>query len=249
MKRVQKNGLVWYESEGLNELGVRHGFFTRLGGVSKQPFDSLNVKYDIDDSTESVRKNRARILDVLDTDTLRFAKLKHGAEFSNVSGSDSHGVKDVEAVDGLITDQKNIAIGLSVADCLPIIVSDGKLLGIIHAGWRGTVAGITSNVVKGLINKGFNLETAVAATGPCICSEHFEVRDEAAEQLRKLAGERLSSDPYHADLESLNKKQLRDSGISQIDNLSICSYESDEFYSHRRDHGKTGRNMSVALLQ
>ncbi len=244
MKRIEQNGLVWYESEALNELGIRHGFFTRVGGVSEPPFDSLNVKYEIEDSEENVRENRKRILDSMSTDKLAFAKLAHSADFASVNVG-----TDFEAVDGLITDQKGLALGLSVADCLPIIVSDGKQLGIIHAGWRGTVAGITTNVVSGLINGGLDLENTVAVNGPCICKQHFEVNDEAAQKLRELAGENTNDPtPYHADLLRLNIRQLNDCGISQIDSLNICSFESDEFYSFRRGSGKTGRNMAIALL-
>jgi YfiH family protein len=242
----QKNGLKWYESESLSQLGVKHGFFTSIGGASPAPFDSLNVKFDIDDLDSNVASNRQKILSIFGVDKVRFAPLVHSADISVVANDSPD---TIEGVDGLVTKQKNVAIALSVADCLPIIISDGEVLSVIHAGWRGSVKGITNKSVEKMVSIGFKSENAVAVLGPCICQNHFEVRGNAARLLRATSGlDTIGSETYHADLAAINRKQLSYAGITTVESLDICSYESDEFYSYRADNGKTGRNMAIALL-
>ena len=247
MKLVKQNGLGWYESEGLSKLGVKHGFFTSMGGASKSELSSLNVKHDIGDETGNVETNRLKIKNQLGVKELKFAKLVHSDDFKEITETDSKN-SDIENVDSLITSNLGIAIGLSVADCLPIIIGDGKLLAIIHAGWRGTVVGITSKVTAELVKRGLNTKKAVATFGPCICRKHFEVKDEAAQKLRQLAGLKPETSPYFADLRALNIKQVQQNGIKNIDSLDACSFESSEWFSYRRDHGKTGRNMAAAVI-
>lgn len=246
MIRRAKDSIIWYESELLKKLSVKHGFFASKGGVSSGAFESLNVKTGIGDNEENVTNNRELIKNTLDYKAIVFSNhLPHETELvwtDGDTGSDP-------AVDALATDTKKLAIGLSTADCLPIIISDGNVLSVIHAGWRGTVAGIVEKTIDKLVaNHGLNVSATVAACGPCICKDHFIVRDRAAQQLRSLAGESASGAEYKADLIALNVDQLERSGIKQIDKLGICSYESDEFYSFRQSNGKTGRNMTAALL-
>jgi YfiH family protein len=136
-----------------------------------------------------------------------------------------------------------------VADCLPVIISDGNLVTVIHAGWKGTLAGIVEKTVINLVqNHRLNVDTAVAALGPCICTDHLEVEGEAAMKFRTLVGLEVSDNKYNVDLVKLNSMQLVKNGVKNIDNLGICAYESEEFFSYRRDHGNTGRNMAIALL-
>lgn len=243
----QKNGLKWYESESLSQMGVKHGFFTRLGGVSQRPYDSLNVKFDIDDVADNVELNRQKVFSILGVKQIRFAPLVHG---SNISIVTNDSADTIEGVDGLIATQAGLAIALSVADCLPIIISDGEILSVVHAGWRGTVKKITSKAIARMVLLGLKPEKTTAVLGPCICHKHFEVRNDAAKQLKAASGEGdlPTGETYHADLVAINRQQLEDAGISTIESLDICSYESDEFYSYRADNGKTGRNMAIALL-
>ncbi len=245
----QKNGLKWYESENLNELGVKHGFFTSLGGVSSAPFDSLNVVHGLGDPAESVNANRERILKVINAEELHFARLVHGVDIEIVSRSSKTGVAEIAGVDSLVATDKQVALGLSTADCLPIIISDGELVSVVHAGWRGTVDEIVVKTVKIMLNLGLNLDNSVAALGPYICQKHFEVRDEAARLLRAASRvDEKPNEPFYADLAMINEIQLQKTGIDVIEKLNICSFESEEFYSFREQNGKTGRNMTAALL-
>jgi len=237
---------MWYKSELLNGLGVKHGFFTNHGGVSVDEFVSLNVKDGIGDSRKNISNNRKLIADALGVKEMIFTNhLPH----ENVCKWYDEATNDDPAVDALATSSKGLAIGLSVADCLPIIISDGRIVSVIHAGWRGTVAHIAEKTITMLVEKhAFDLDNAIAACGPCICPEHFEVGGKVAQQLSDLAGEVLKNEKYKADILALNVKQLKNAGVKNIDTLGICSYESDDFYSFRQSDGKTGRNMAIALL-
>jgi len=246
MKRIENDGLVWYESEELTNLGVKHGFFTRYGGVSANEFESLNVKLGIGDEENKVLQNRELIKNTLQTKVIAFSNhLPHKSDMQWIEEP----LANDPVTDALATSVSGLAIGLSVADCLPIIISDGKVAAIIHAGWRGTVARIVEKTIRILFKEhDLDLNNTVAACGPCICKDHFEVNGEAAQQLSELAGESLKGEAYNADILALNITQLKKSGINNIESLGICSYESDEFYSFRQSGGKTGRNMAIALL-
>ncbi|MBP9132301.1 laccase domain-containing protein [Candidatus Saccharibacteria bacterium] len=246
MIRTTLDGLVYYQSEKLLKLNVEHGFYTRFGGQSLAPFDSLNVKYEIGDDNESVASNRKKIMQTLGVDKQYFAKLTHGNEVKIVNNNLEQ--TEINNVDALITSESKLALGLSVADCLPIIISDGIILGIIHAGWRGTVLQIADKIVKRMLDMGLDENKAVAAFGPCICKNHFETEGEAAISLSNLAGDDYKGDKYFADLIELNKQQLVKNGITNFDILGQCSIESGDWFSYRQSNGKTGRNMAVAVI-
>jgi len=246
MIRKQKLEFTRYYSPELDNLGIKHGFYTRACGVSKQPFDGLNVKYGIGDDDVSVTTNRDLIKNDLGVDKLHFAKLVHKDESQIITQRFQE--TEIDDTDALITYEKQTALGLSVSDCLPIIVSDGKLLAVIHAGWRGTVARITDKTIKQMIELGLEVENTVAAIGPCICKQHFEVDGQAAEALARLAGDDYIGGKYHADLARLNIKQLNANGINNIDSLNQCSLESSDWFSYRQSSGKTGRNMAAAVI-
>ena len=246
MQRKEQYGLAWYESDSLNELGVSHAFFARSGGVSPAPFDSLNVKLYVGDTEQNVINNRQKILDSFSASNLVYSNnLPHK---NNYLWVETEQTQD-PAVDALATNQLNLAIGLGVADCLPVIISDGNIVTVIHAGWKGTLAGIVDKTVNDLVqNHEFNVEIAVAALGPCICTTHLEVEGEAAKDFREHNGQEVNGSKFNVDLVKLNSLQLANNGVKNIDNLGICAYESEEFFSYRRDHGNTGRNMAIALL-
>jgi YfiH family protein len=248
MKRHSKNNLVWYESESLSNLGVKHGFFTRYGGISSAPFDSLNIKMLEGENPENISQNRTKVLGQfgLKDEDLVFSMLVHGDELAWVDRLSS----DVNNFDALATAEPGMALGFGVADCLPIIISDGKIVSIIHAGWRGTASRIVQKTIATLIKKhGFDINKAVAALGPCICQEHFSIGLPASEILASLAGDALDQNSdYHVNLITLNKKQLQEYGITNIDVLNKCSFD-DEWFSYRRDNAKTGRNLAIALLK
>lgn len=241
--------MVWYESSLLNDLGVKHGIFTRFGGVSQPPFDSLNVKHDLGDQPENVENNRQKIASVLsyDNDKLTFSKLCHGSELRLISDGEAR-TSIVE--DGLATTESGLPLALSVADCLPIIISDGGVVAIVHAGWRGTVAEIARKTVEKLVKrKLLKPQNAVAFLGPCICSDHFSIGNPARQQLDQLSQKyHVEAVPNgHHNLAELNARQLQATGINQFEMIGQCSFEPD-WFSYRRDKQKTGRNMVVALL-
>lgn len=222
---------------------------TRLGGVSPEPFNSMNLGLSVNDDEQNVRKNRE----------LFFGRL--GIELSQVSrcyqvhGNDVLVVNEAvtnEKYDAQITNKPNVYLAVSVADCTPILIHDEKenAIAAIHAGWKGTVGKIVSNTLHKM-QKSFGTkgEDCKAFIGTCISYENFEVGDDVAkhfdDSMKRFDEQKLK---WFVDLKSANKQQLIDFGmLSQ--NIEISSYctvkNNDLFFSHRKEKGVTGRMMAV----
>jgi len=142
-----------------------------------------------------------------------------------------------------------------VADCVPVLLAsgDGRVVSAVHAGWRGVAAGVVSEAVQAMRRLGAS--DIVAAVGPCIGVNHFEVGQEVAEAFDS-AGLRpcVRRDGWpkpHIDLSSAVAWQLREAGVesSRIDRTDRCTFaHADEFFSHRRDHGRTGRQAALIAV-
>lgn len=222
---------------------------TRLGGISPEPFNSLNLGLSVNDDEKNVLKNRE----------LFFRSL--GVELSQVSRCyQVHGdavlVVDKpvtnEKYDAQITNKPNIYLAVSVADCTPILIHDTKnnAVAAIHAGWRGTVGKIVSNALQLMKeNYGTDGKDCKAFIGACISYENFEVGEEVAVHFDDLQKSFDSArQKWFVNLKEANKKQLLDFGL-RTENIEITSYctvtNNDTFFSHRKENGKTGRMMAV----
>lgn len=157
--------------------------------------------------------------------------------------------------DALITNQPNIAIALNFADCVPIILYDPvkKVIGISHAGWKGTAKQIAPKTVEKMVNEfNSNPKDIIAAIGPAIgkcCFEAGEyVLEELGKTIEKCPAEAISN--THADLKLINKLQLLAMGVEKIDLCEYCtSCQSELFFSYRREQGKTARHSAVIMLK
>lgn len=280
LKRCEnKSGLVWYESPLLSGVGVPHAFSTRLGGVSAEPFDTLNYQpADCDlshiDPTAELREPSTGEVD-------GYAQVRENVErLAAAMGQAAtpvrciwqvHGTNVVDSValltpvpkrspcivakaDGILTDRTNELVAIRVADCVPILLADdsGKVVAAVHAGWRGLVGGIVPNAVSKLAERSrSNRSTLIAAIGPCISVDHFEVGPEVAEAFMKadLAEAIVDRQPRpHVDLPLAISIQLQRVGLlpDRIDRTDRCSFRDEsEFFSHRRDHGRTGRMCAM----
>lgn len=254
MKRVKKGNLVYYQSSRLLDIGVSHGFFTRLGGVSAEPFNSLNVGMHVGDNPENVEQNRRIIYRELgiEEDQLVYAgKLGHGTDWTFDAAPGTY--NDVDVV---IATKNNKPLGLSVADCVPIIVAhrNPDFLAVIHAGWRGTVEQVTYKTLEMLTSR-FSVDpnSVVAAVGQAIGVDNYQVGTEVVGAASKLADAasvlHTNDDGSFFDLQKANLIQLRQAGLKEIDVLDIDTYTSPEFYSYRKEDGTTGRNGVFALMQ
>jgi len=259
-RQISGDGVVTYVSPLLREIGVPHAFSTRLGGVSAKPFDSLNLGNPngcaIQDPREHIRENYRRLKRAAGCDgrDLLWLHQVHGGVVVRVARGGGHD-NDAKA-DALVSDDAERVLSVRVADCVPVLLSgdDGRVVAAVHAGWRGVVAGVVSEAMKELVQtSGVEPGRVAAAIGPSIGFDAFEVGPEVLEEFERVFGAaapiRLRDDGKgHIDLHEAIRIQLRAAGVreSRIDTTNRCTYRHvDEFYSHRRDNGVSGRMAAI----
>ncbi len=232
-------------------IPFRHGFFTRLGGVSKKPFDSLNVTTRVGDSEKNVATNRRRALSALNLDVKNLAfidEMPHGDKILAVTEA-AKGL-DFNDYDAIMTNQADIVLGMSVADCAVIVITSEKdsVLGMAHSGWRGTYANIVPKLVEAMVEE-YGVEPAdlVAAIGPTVTVETYEVGKEVADNFDERYVEKRDGSLY-LNLPLAIEDQLVESGVRTVDNVNVDTINDERFYSFRRENGETGRFLVVATL-
>jgi YfiH family protein len=222
---------------------------TRHGGVSAPPFASLNLGINTDDSADNVNENRRRFFRDIGAETFGFSSSLqvHGTEVY-MATTDGR----VEGYDALITNQPGLLIGVTVADCVPILIYDRKnrAVAAIHAGWRGTVGGIVTCTLTTMKQQfGTTGENCYGYIGTCIDTASFEIGAEVADQfdpvyLRTNPGSQKTC----ADLKSANANLLRQFGVPPmqiaISPFSTVVHNAD-YFSYRAEHGQTGRMLAV----
>lgn len=235
----------------LDEHGFAHGFSLRTGGVSEGPFASLNLARTIGDDPEHVAENARRFARAVGVETLYEVSQVHGARVVEAGPRSEVMALRTEEADALIARASGQAVAVRTADCVPILIGDPRTgaVAAVHAGWRGVVARIVGATVAKLAADPRDL---VAAIGPHIRLERFEVGEEVAAALAEVAhGEdvvqRGAGNP-HVDLARTLRAQLHALGLTRVDDVGGCTHaEADRFFSHRRDRGVTGRHLSAIL--
>lgn len=240
---------------------VPHGFSTRHGGVSTGVFASLNfgnpgeLPADDRDPPANIAENFSRLFHAIGADGRRVIEVHqvHGAVVDLVTRLHPRRNGPDPKADAVVTDDPSVMLAIRTADCVPILFAseDGRIVATAHAGWRGVVAGVVPATVAAMAALG--AKGIVAAIGPCISGEAFEVGDEvAAEFERQFKPETLVvlRRPHwpkpHIDLKRAIFLQLAASGAVGAQVLPNCTFtEAHLFFSHRRENGKTGRMASV----
>jgi YfiH family protein len=251
---------AWLESTVLREAGFRHAFFTRCGGVSEPPWDTLNFAISVGDAPESVRRNLAIAATALGVEPRRLYMLSqvHGTA-SRVLRGDEDPDETVRSIgDITLSRAPHLACGVRSADCVPVLVADrssGAALAV-HSGWRGTVAGAATAGIAALRLLIEGEGDLVAAIGPHIASCCFEVGDDVARALAECssAGDaavlRQSGAKPRVDLRRIVRAQLEGARLAAdcIDDVRGCTVcEPARFHSYRRDGARSGRMLSAIV--
>ncbi|MGE8204163.1 peptidoglycan editing factor PgeF [Heyndrickxia sp. NPDC080065] len=244
------------------------GFTTKNGGNSINDYYSLNCGFHVGDELSDVQNNRQQLADKLNfsIDNWVGAEQTHGIQIEKINeihrgkGSLNYSSSFLHT-DGLYTDKKNILLTLCFADCVPLYFFAPKLnmIGIAHAGWKGTVNGIAKEMIEKWKDEKIPLTEIHVVIGPSICKECYIVDNHVISKVNKwidsttnLPYKEITAGQYQLDLRKLNYTVLVKSGISP-ENISITKYctscDHNEFFSHRRDSGKTGRMLSFIGLK
>lgn len=264
----QKKEKEFFIIENWNQINSRliAGFTTKLGGQSEEQFASLNFGFHVGDDQKSVQSNRKLLSKKLgfSLDHWIGAEQTHDTYIAKVDHADAgkgalEYSSSIQRTDGLYTGEEDILLTLCFADCVPLFfyASNHHIIGIAHAGWKGTVNGIAKEMVDKWNLEGINPEEINVVIGPSICKNCYIVDDRVIEQVNTWVEDdcpyqEISDGQYHLDLKKLNQMILLKAGV-KLENIELTNYctscDHQEFFSHRRDHGKTGRMLSFIGLK
>jgi YfiH family protein len=247
----------------LNEIAcIRHGFFSRNGGVSDGPYASLNCGYGSGDDPAKVTENRARAMTRLDLGggALVTAYQSHSTDVAVVE--EPWNREDAPRVDGLVTRQPRLALGILTADCAPVLMADAgaRVIGAAHAGWRGALNGILEAVIEAMVELGARRNSIVVGVGPTIGQRSYEVGPEfptpffeQAESNGDLFYLGRREGHFLFDLKGYVARRLGRAEVKRIQILpcDTCA-EDNRFFSYRRAclrrEKDYGRGLSVIYL-
>jgi len=240
---------------------LKHGFFTKIGGISKELFESLHIN---SNNTKEVLQNKKIISNHFDTEFLFLPKIIHS---SKVIILDSiHKItqfkNSIPEGDAVVTNMQNILIGITTADCVPILFADQnkKIIAATHAGWQGALGEVLKNTIQAMEKLGSNRDNIIAIIGPCIRQQSYEVavsfKNNFLEQDQhntKFFINSTKPNHYMFDLAGYVRKKLENSNILNINDVNLDTYtEADLFFSYRRACHKTngicGRQFSGIMI-
>jgi YfiH family protein len=235
---------------------VVHGFTTRHGGVSTGPLTSLNLARRGGETDAALDQNWARITAALGMPgaPVGLGSQTHGVTILDGDATTGAGRVELGEGDAIVLTKPGALIAVRVADCVPILLSAPGAVAAVHAGWRGTVAGIAERALAVLTERaGVPPDAVRAAIGPAIGPCCYEVGDEVVTALLAVAPEAIALRPGprrpHADLRAVNEALLRAAGVRQVEQVGPCTRCSPDHYSHRREGEATGRFAGVIGLR
>ena len=218
--------------------GARIWFFTRRGGVSEPPYDSLNVSVKVGDYRDAVTENLSRIENAMEGRKAAWVRQVAGDEVVRVEGAGFAG-----EADALITENRDLSLVVAVADCVPIALVADYEVGMVHSGWRGTLSGIAGKTVRSM-----NGSRVRAYIGPCIRGCCYEVSEELADEFANKFGEEVVEGCY-LSLPAAIRQDLVEAGVDEVHDLDLCTgCRPDLFYSHRKQGPHTGRSLAAVAM-
>lgn len=234
----ERDGVLWYADDGARDRGVVVAFTARTGGVSKPPYDTLNLAISVGDERADVAENRRRAAAAagVESDRLALALQVHAADVLDVGPGEAGFLGEA---DGLFAATPGPVLGILAADCAPVVLWGDRGVAIVHAGWRGLVAGI---VAKGAERVG---DVHAAWVGPAIHPCCYEVGPEVVEAF--AAAGLPVHDESHVDPGVAAGAALGRAGVERVAVSDVCTSCDTRFFSYRRD-GLTGRHGAFVSL-
>jgi YfiH family protein len=254
------NGISLYQFESFTQLPIEHAFFGRHGGVSLPPYDSLNQANTVGDPRENIFENRRRSFEAIQrpVESIYDVWQVHGTTVL-CSEAPRPLEEPHQKADAIFTQNPEVTLFMRFADCVPILLFDPltKTIGIIHAGWQGTVKQIVRVAIE-TIQQHYHVDpnNLVTGIGPSIGKCHYQVGAEVVDAVHKSFGKQADSllelrDGYpYFDLWEANKVLLHNAGVTNIQVAELCTAcNTREFFSHRAEKGNTGRFAAALYLK
>ncbi len=258
MQKQIRHGVAFYTFDTLNHThALVHGISTRHGGVSPAPFHTLNLGQSVGDDRANVAQNHQRLYNALGLDLHATIDARQAQADSVAIVEERHRGACIPNVDALLTRTPNLPLLLRFADCVPIVMFDPvrRAIGIVHAGWRGTVLKIATRAAQGMFDSfGTRPRDLIVGIAPSIGPCCYRIGDDVIAQVRTAfanADELLipQSDGIHFDLWQANAQQFRALGVEQIEMANLCTaHRTDDFYSWRAEKAMTGRFGAIIAL-
>lgn len=248
----QPDEVRYYTFETLDDLGLPHAIFTRAGGVSPAPWHSLNLGGTVGDELVRVAENRKRALACVGRTAASVYDVwqVHSADVV-VADAPRPAHTPHPKADAIITNTSGVTLLMRFADCVPILLFDParKAVGLAHAGWKGTLARVAAAAVQAMGEAfGTQPQDVRAAIGPSIAAHHYTVGAEVAALAKQTFGAAATgllpsqNGAVQFDLWAANRLVLEESGVRHIEIAGHCTVcRPQDWYSHRGEHGKTGR--------
>ena len=257
MNSIQHNGLCYLQFDSLN---VKHAVFTRHGGVSPEPWGSLNVGGTVGDDLARVRENRILSFQALGCapESIFDVWQVHSADVV-CAHAPRPTDESYRQADIILTDKPEVTLFMRFADCVPLLVHDPRngVIGVAHAGWMGTLRDVATATVSAMKkNYGSNPADIIAGIGPSIGPDHYEIGADVILQVMQKFGDESEqllkhhNRKIHFDLWTANRMLLEQAGVGQIEVSGVCTAcHTDDWFSHRAEKGRTGRFGVLISLQ
>ena len=239
---------------------IKHCFFSRKNGFSKGNYESLNCGLGSNDKKEDVLKNLNFVSKKIGCKNKMLITLNQIHSNKVIYFENEESIKNKLSGDAIVTQIKNVAIGILTADCVPILICDEKknIIAAIHAGWKGAYKDIISKVIKFMIKKGCSAKNITAAIGPAISVKNYEVKEDFKKKFIKKDKKnnkffKIKYKKLYFDLPKYVKSCLLKNKIKNIENINIDTFDvKNNFFSARRalrlNHDDYGRNISIIML-
>jgi len=256
----EKAGLKYFQFESLLSKNLTQAVFSRQGGVSPVPWDSLNLGNTVGDDTTRIEENKTKLLSSIGYFPNQLAQIQqvHSAHVKVVDKPVNRNDM-LSQGDAMISNKPGLLMLMRFADCVPILFYDPEknAAGIAHAGWKGTVKEVAISAVSKMQEQfGTNPSDLIVGIGPSVGPDHYEIGEDVVEEVKRTFPHSWDKllitvlDKVKLDLWEANRISLIKAGVNHIEMAEICTAcNVDDWYSHRAEKGKTGRFAAVIGLK